>query len=61
MAGSDESVRSRADEFMRAHCRGSYTLVDERPVADGWKMAYRCDETRALGPEARIDGYVLAR
>ena len=52
VGGSDEAVRSRADEFIRAHCRGSYTVVDERPVSDGWHMAYRC-EPRADGTVSR--------
>ena len=65
VAGSDESARSRADEFMRAHCRGDYTLVDERPVSNGWQMAYRCepqaDTTHALAPEARVESFVVTR
>lgn len=64
VAGNDEAVRSRADEFMRAHCNGRYTLVDERPSGSGWQMAYRCEPgegtTATLSPEARLDSAPLS-
>ena len=38
VTGSEEAVRSRADQYMRSHCSNGYTLVDEQPTGDGWRM-----------------------
>jgi len=47
VTGSEESCRSRAHQYMRDHCAQGYTLVDERPLGDGWKMSYRCNDARS--------------
>ena len=44
VSGSEESCRARAHQYMSDHCVQGYTLVDERPTSDGWKMSYRCNE-----------------
>ncbi len=61
VTGSEETVRSRADRYMRDHCANGYTLVDECPTNDGWRMSYRCNEARGLivETEARIESVVV--
>jgi hypothetical protein len=56
VSGSEETVRSRADEYMRDHCSKGYTVVDEQPTGDGWRMKYRCNEASIqTETEARVE------
>lgn len=55
VSGSEESCRSRAHQYMREHCAQGYTLVDEHPIGDGWKMSYRCNDAhREADTEASL-------
>ncbi len=56
VSGSEEACRARAHRYMSDHCTQGYTLVDERPTSDGWKMSYRCNERAAPSDtEARLE------
>lgn len=60
VSGSEEAVRSRADQYMRSHCSNGYTLTSEQPTHDGWCMQYRCNETRLLTEtEARVETFLV--
>ncbi len=61
ISGSEETVRSRADRYMRSHCANGYTLVDEKPTNDGWRMSYHCNDagTSMVESEARIESVVV--
>lgn len=61
ISGSEETVRSRADRYMRSHCANGYTLTGERPTNDGWRMSYQCNDSRGslVESEARIESVVV--
>lgn len=45
---------------MKSHCSNGYTVVDEQPTNDGWRMKYRCNEARLItDTEAQIETLVV--
>lgn len=44
--GSEEGAHGAADRYIRTQCANGYTVTDEHPTDDGWKMTYRCNEAR---------------
>jgi hypothetical protein len=44
ISGSDDTAHSAADRYIKKHCATGYTVTDERPTGNGWRMTYRCNE-----------------